>query len=83
MVQERRIEPIVAVEDHGGVFDVATGRTPFAPVMAEWRQGIRHGRGILFMNSLYILDADMGTHTCQIESVRAAEDNGLSSHRTE
>jgi hypothetical protein len=55
MMQEKRIEPIVAVEDHGGVFDVAMG----APVMAEWRQGIRQGKGIFLMNSLYILDGDI------------------------
>ena len=65
------IEPIVAVEDHGGVFDVAKGSTPSAPVMAEWRQGTRQGKGIFLMNSLYILDGDIGlTHTCQNESVR-------------
>ena len=83
MKQENRIEPIVAVEDHGGVFDVAMGGTPFAPVMAEWRQSIQQGKGNFLMNSLYILFADIGlTHTCQNELVKAVEDNGQSSHRT-
>lgn len=82
MMQEKRIEPRVVVEDHGGVFDVTMGSTPFAPAMAEWRQGIRQGKGIFLMNSLYILDGDIDlTHTCQNESVTAAEDNGPSSHR--
>lgn len=58
-MQEKRIEPIVAVEDHGGVFDVAKGSTPLAPIMAEWRQGTRQGKGIFLMNSLYILDGDI------------------------
>ena len=80
MMQEKKMEPTVAVEDHGGVFNVAMGSTPFAPAMPEWRQGTRQGKGIFFMNSLYILDGDIDlTHTCQKES---AEDNGLSSHRT-
>ena len=35
MMQEKRIEPTVAVEDHGGVSDVAMGSTPFAPVMDD------------------------------------------------
>jgi hypothetical protein len=34
-MQEMRIEPMVAVEDHGGVFSVAMESTPFAPVRAE------------------------------------------------
>jgi hypothetical protein len=71
MMQEKKIEPIVAVEDHGGVFDVTMGNTPFAPAMAEWRQSTRQGKGIFLMNSLYILDGDIRvdlTHTCQNES---------------
>ena len=36
MVQKKRIEPKEAVEDHGGVFEVAMGSTPFVPVMAEY-----------------------------------------------
>ena len=59
MKQEKRIEPTVAVEDHGGVIDVAMGSTPLAPVMAEWRQGTRQEKGIFLMNSLYILDGDI------------------------
>ena len=60
---------MVAVEDHGGVLNVATESTPSAPVMAEWRQGTQQGKEILLMNSLYILvDGDIGlTHTCQNE----------------
>jgi hypothetical protein len=34
-MQENRIEPILAVNDHGGVFDVAMRGTPFAPVMTD------------------------------------------------
>jgi hypothetical protein len=65
MMQEKRIEPIVAVEDHGGVFVVTT---PFAPAMAEWRQGTRQGKGIFLMNSLYKVDGDIDlTHTCQLK----------------
>ena len=63
MMQEKRIEPIVAVEDHCGVSDVAMGDTPFAPVTAEWRQGIRQGKKKFLMNSLYILVADIGLTT--------------------
>ena len=49
MMQKKRIEPIVAVEDHGGLF--AMGTTPFVPVMAEWQQGIvQQGTGIFLMN---------------------------------
>ena len=53
MMQKKRIEPRVAVEDHGGLF--AMGTTPFVPVrvMAVWQQGIvQHwqGTGIFFMN---------------------------------
>ena len=83
MKQEKRIEPIVVVDDHGGVFDVAMGGTPFAPVKAEWRQSIRQGKGIFLINSLYILFPDIGlTQTCQNESVKAAEDNLDNGHRT-
>jgi hypothetical protein len=67
MMQEKRIEPAVVVEDHGGVSDVTMGGAPFAPAMAEWRQDKRQGRGIiLLMYSLYTLDGDIDlTHTCQ------------------
>ena len=72
MIQEKRIELIVAVEDHGWVFDATTGSTPFAPNMAGWRQGTRQGKGIFLMNSLYILDGDIDlTHTCQNELSQA------------
>lgn len=60
MMQEKRIEPAVVVEDHGGVLEVTMEGAPFAPAMAEWRQNKRQGKGIiLLMYSLYTLDGDI------------------------
>lgn len=59
MMQEKRIEPAVVVKDHNGMSGVAM-EAPFALAMAEWREGIRQGKGItLLMNSLYTLDGDI------------------------
>ena len=35
MMQEKKIEPTLAVKDHGEVFDGALGSSPFAPIMAD------------------------------------------------
>jgi hypothetical protein len=35
MMQEKRIEPILAVKDHCGVFVDALGSIPIAPIMVE------------------------------------------------
>ena len=34
-MQEKKIEPILAVKDHGGVFDGVLGSSTFAPIMAD------------------------------------------------
>ena len=34
-MQEQKIEPILAVKDHGGVFDGVLGSSTFAPIMAD------------------------------------------------
>lgn len=51
---ERSInEPAEVVEDHGGLLDVAMVCTPFAPAMADWRQGKRQEMGIVVVHLLY------------------------------
>ena len=34
-MQEKKIEPKLAVKDHGGVFDGVLGSSTFAPIMAD------------------------------------------------
>lgn len=54
MMAERSInEPAEVVEDHGGLLDVAMVCTPFAPAMADWRQGKRQEMGIVVVHLLY------------------------------
>lgn len=46
MMQEKSIEPIVAVKDHGEVYEVAMGSTSFAfaPVMADIKRTMQDKR---------------------------------------